>query len=70
MIYCVHIYDYNEGSLGYEFFSSKEKAKAAIRRFKLDDYGDEYEITQFATPKTKKEVIALLNQVAFHPNKG
>lgn len=78
MIYRVHAIahetdDYgSDGSIGYDYFGSKADA-VAHRRELHETRGiplEDITIESMPTPKTKAEIIALLNKWGGHPDNG
>jgi len=72
MIYRVHYYDTYEGSDGYEFFSNKREAEQSLKGWmkEHDTGGMPFIFCGYHTPKTKEEVIEMLNQWASHADNG
>ena len=79
MIYKVATYSQIENSTGLRYFSNKKDAeryaKENTRDCSVEDWdtnGDQYwaEITPMPTPKTKQEMISLLNIHGGHNDNG
>ncbi len=74
MIYRVHYNSGIDGSQGYEYFSSIKEAVKAVEKYNDDPeyvghFRDAY-IVKIPTPKTKKEMIRVLNTFGSHANNG
>ena len=70
MIYQVHYYDEVEGSHGFEYFSSRRPAQKSMNKWAKDTRLPDASITAFETPKTKRDMIQLLNACGSHPDNG
>lgn len=71
MIYRIHTYSLEMGSEGYEYHASRKAAESRRNELIRNGYKpDEIEIERRQTPKNKREVIALLNFWANHPDNG
>jgi hypothetical protein len=65
MIYKVAYEDDMRQSHGSEYFSNRTAARAAKKKTHLVAF-----IGLIPTPKTKKEILLLLNRIARHPDNG
>lgn len=71
MIYRVHFYDDIEGSKGYRYHTNKMLAvKERNEYLKNSKESASASIDEVSTPKTKQEVVGLLNRWASHPDNG
>ncbi len=70
MIYRVDYYDDNEGSQGYDYFGNKVQVRKAIKEATDNDVANHIGVSSEPTPKTKKQMISLLNMWGGHPNNG
>jgi len=71
MIYRLSIYSASMGHEGYEYFPSRRAAERARAEAVREGYHPDYvEIEALPTPKTKKEIIALLTRWASHNDNG
>lgn len=71
MIYRVELTSRENGSLGFVYTASRRAAMRAAREFVAGDTDDRrFEIMQAPTPRTKADVVALLNSWADHPDNG
>jgi len=73
MIYRVDLFSFSDGSSGYIYCTSRRVAERAGREWV--EGGDsaevrDFEIDEIPTPKTKAQVISILNRYAVHPNNG
>ena len=68
-IYRVHIRHDGYESSGYKYFSKLADAKKCFKECK--EWRESYDtIEKFKTPKTKKDVLDLLNYCGTHPDNG
>jgi hypothetical protein len=72
MIYRVHYWDGCESSQGYEYFGDEKTAARAKNKYNNEaGYKDREAIIDLhETPKTKQEMLQLLNMWAGHANNG
>lgn len=71
--YRLHDYSPQDGSAGYEFFTSKAEAERKARElFDPERHGDKsaIEIEAVDVVPTKAGILAVLNAYASHPNNG
>lgn len=74
MIYRVHLYDEQDGSFGFRFFTRKRDAQRALRAWIADSpgmrQGSRDLIDTTTTPRTQEAVLALLRRWAEHEQNG
>ena len=70
MIYRVEYYCECESSEGVEYFPSLRKARKAMAKYKKERDTHDPQLQIAKTPKTKKEIISLLNNWGGHPDNG
>ncbi|KKM14294.1 hypothetical protein LCGC14_1707610 [marine sediment metagenome] len=66
MIYRLIKHDHEYESFGFEYFGNKRLARKARKEFEKNTPDSCCRITLFETPKTKRDVILLLNRIACH----
>lgn len=71
MIYRLETIGDDGASEGFEFFPSQEATRKRVRHLKSIGYNPEdLDVDSAPTPKTKRDVIRLLNQWASHEQNG
>jgi hypothetical protein len=72
MIYRVDFWDDCESSQGYEYFGDKKSAEKVKNKYNNESGFNDRKATidLHETPKTKQEMIQLLNMWAGHPDNG
>jgi len=72
MIYRLSVYSDSMGHEGYQYFSSRRAAQRALSDLVKEGYDPDYflDIEAAPTPRTKADVIRLLETWAHHPNNG
>ena len=75
MIYRVHLYDEQDGSFGFRFFTRKRDAQRALRAWQKDSPAlrscrTARTIDCITTPRTQEAVLALLRRWAQHEQNG
>ncbi len=69
MIYRVHYYDKMEGSSGFEYFGDKMVAEKAMKEVS-PHHNPKNSMGSFKTPKSKEEIIDILNAYGDHADNG
>lgn len=70
MIYRVHYYSHTHGSQGFSFHARRRDAEASAREYRRESSENETTVHQQPTPKSKDEVLRLLQEWANHPDNG
>lgn len=78
MIWRVETYSNQMGSEGFAYFATKAEADAFCARLREQGYEPEskfsidasYEVESTYTPRTRLQIVALLNRWANHPDNG